>query len=1034
VRLSSVSIQRPVLTIVLNLALVLFGLIGLNLLGVRDYPAIDPPIVSVNTSYSGANADVIESQITEPLEEAVNSVPGVKAISSTSRDGRSSISIEFELGIDMEAAANDVRDKVSRAQRNLPPDADNPSISKADADATPIILLSILSDTRSAVELSALANDLIKERLQTIPGLSEARLQGEKKYAIRLWLDPYKMAARGVAAQDVKAALDKENVELPSGSVEGSQVELTVRTVSRLRTPEEFNTLILKETGGQAVRLGDIGKAELGAENARTAMKNNGFPAVGVQLIPQPGANHIAIAGEFYHRLEALKKDLPKDVKLSIGLDTTRFIVRSLEEVAETLIIALILVILIIFIFFRNWRTTLIPILAIPVSLLSAFFIMYLSGFSLNILTLLAIVLSTGLVVDDAIVVLENIYTKVEKGMDPDEAGHQGSDEIFFAIVSTTLTLAAVFLPIIFLQGTTGRLFREFGVVVAGAVLVSAFVSLTLTPMLCTRLLKKDQGAGAFYRRTEPFFEGMTGRYRHSLEAFLRKRWLVFPIMGASFALVAVLFRTLPSEIAPLEDKGRLNVSVTAQEGATFDFMDAYMDRLVPFVDAEVPEAAALISQTSPGGGSGGINRGSIQVILKDVKQRKRSQAQIAAALTRKLKKFTDVRVSVTQEQTIGGRRGGDPVQFIIQTPDFAKLRDKLPKFLERAAREPALQNVDVNLKFTKPELTLNIDRNKARALGVSALDISQCLQFGLSESRFGYFVMNGKQYSIIGQLDRADRDSPLDLKSIYVRGQDGNLIQLDNLVQLTEKSTPPQLFRYNRFSSATVTAALAEGHTISDGIQAMEAAARDALDETFTTALSGSARDFVESSSTLIYAFLFALILIYMVLAAQFESFRDPFIVMFTVPLAFAGALLSLWYFRQTLNIFSQIGIIMLIGLVTKNGILIVEFVNHKIQEGIPLGEAIVEGAVSRFRPILMTSFATALGALPIALALGAGAKSRVSMGIAVIGGLMFSLVLTLFVIPAMCGYLGKAKRLPGIRADATLPASAAPRVEAPV
>jgi multidrug efflux pump len=1010
-RLSSVSIQRPVLTIVLNLGLVLFGLIAMDSLGVRDYPAVDPPIVSVTTTYAGANADVIESQITEPLEEAMNSVPGVRSISSTSRDGRSSISVEFDLGIDMEVAANDVRDKVSKAVRSLPPDADNPGVSKADADATPIIFLSIQSAARSDLELTAMANDLFKERLQTIPGLSEARLSGDKKYAIRLWLDPYKMAARNVTAEDVKEALDKENVELPSGSVEGDKVELTVRTVSRLKDPAGFNNLILRETDGQAVRFGDIGRAELGAENARTAMQTNGGSAVGIQLIPQPGANHIAIADEFYLRLAALEKELPKDVKVSIGFDTTRFIVKSLHEVGETIIIALALVILIIFAFFRNWRTTLIPILAIPVSLLSAFFIMYLSGFSLNILTLLAIVLSTGLVVDDAIVVLENIYTKVEKGMDPLQAGHQGSNEIFFAIVSTTLTLAAVFLPIIFLKGTTGRLFREFGVVVAGAVLVSAFVSLTLTPMLCTRLLRKDQGAGAFYRRTEPFFQRVTEGYHNALASFLARRWLVFPILAVSLVLTLILFRALPSEIAPLEDKGRLNITVTAQEGATFDYMDALMNKLIPFINQEVPEMETLISQTAPSGGTGGLNRGTFQLVLSESNERKRTQAEIASALTRKLKRFSDVRISVTQEQTIGGRRGGDPVQFVIQCPDFNKLREKLPLFLDRAAKDPALQNVDVNLKFTKPEISLEIDRDKARALGVSALDISQSLQFGLSESRFGYYVMNGKQYSIIGQLDRADRNTPLDLKSIYVRSQSGALVQLDNLVHLSERSTPPQLYRYNRFSAATVTAGLADGYTIADGIQAMQGAAKEILDESFTTALSGPARDFVESSSTLLFAFLFALVLIYMVLAAQFESFRDPCIVMFTVPLAFAGALLTLWYFRQTLNIFSQIGIIMLIGLVTKNGILIVEFVNQKLGEGLTHREAILAGTVSRFRPILMTSFATALGALPIALALGAGARSRVSMGIAIIGGLMFSLVLTLFVIPAMCDYLGKKK-----------------------
>ncbi len=1009
--LSATAIRRPVLAIVVNAVIVLFGLVALSMLGVRDYPAVDPPVVSVSTTYSGANAEVIESQITEPLEESINAVPGVRTITSNSRDGRSSISVEFVLGTDLEAAANDVRDKVSRAMRNLPPDADNPTISKADASATPILMLNVTSDTRSHLDMTAVANDLFKERLQTIPGVSEVAVWGEKNYAMRLWLDPHRMAARGVTAQDIKAALDRENVELPSGSVEGSRTELTVRAVSRLPDAEAFNNVILREVDGQAVRLRDVGRAEIGAENYRQTMKNDGMPSVGVVLIPQPGSNHIAITDEFYARLERIRKDLPPDIRVSIGFDNTRFVRKSLIEVGETLLIALGLVILIIFAFFRNWRTTLIPILAIPISLLSAFFIMYASGFSVNILTLLAIVLATGLVVDDAIVVLENIYTKIERGVPPREAGFQGSAEIFFAIVSTTITLAAVFLPIVFLQGTTGRLFREFGVVVAGSVLVSAFVSLTLTPMLCTRLLRRETGHGRFYLRTEPFFERLGEGYRRSLEAFMGRRWLVFPILGGSVALIAVVYAALPSELAPLEDKGRINVNATALEGATFDYMDQFMDRLGPFVAEEVPEHEHIISRTSPGGGGGaGTNRGRLEIVLKDRGERERSQQEIASQLMRKVRGFTDARVSVSQEQTIGGRRGGDPVQFVLQNPDFAKLRERLPVFLERAAREPALQNVDVDLKFTKPELRLEIDREKARALGISAADIAQTLQFSLSESRYGYFIMNGKQYSVIGQLDRANRDAPMDLKSIYVRGP-GGLVQLDNLVSLSERSSPPQLYRYNRFSSATVSAALADGHTIAEGIEAMEAAAADVLDESFTTALSGPARDFAESSSTLLFAFLFALVLIYMVLAAQFESFRDPLIVMFTVPLAFAGALLTLWYFRQTLNIFSQIGIIMLIGLVTKNGILIVEFANQKMEAGLGKAEAIVEGAVSRFRPILMTSLATALGALPIALALGAGAESRVSMGIAVIGGVLFSLALTLYVIPAMCSYLSRPK-----------------------
>ncbi len=1008
--LSSLSIRRPVLALMLNSVIVLFGLVSMSSLGVRDYPAIDPPIITVSTTYTGANSDVIESQITEPIEESVNGIAGVKSITSVSRDGRSTITLEFELEMDLEAAANDVRDKVSRVMRNLPADAENPVVSKADANASPIVFLNVQSQTRNHLDLTSIANDLFKERLQTIPGVSEIRIWGEKRYAMRLWLDPLRMASRNVTAQDVKSALDRENIELPSGRVEGRETELTVRTVSRLQNVEEFNNLIIREEGGQAVRLRDIGSAGLGAENTRTVLKRDGRPMIGVVLIPQPGANHIAIADEFYKRLEFIKKDLPQDIELGIGFDTTDFVRLSLTEVRETILLALGLVVLVIFVFFRNWRTTLIPVLAIPISLLGSFFIMYLAGFSINILTLLAIVLATGLVVDDAIVVLENIYAKIEMGLDPVEAGHRGAKEIFFAVVSTTLSLAAVFLPILFLAGTTGRLFREFGVVLAGSVIISSFVSLSLTPMICTRILKGGAKHGAFYNKTEAFFDAMADTYRGALEGFMRVRWVALVVLGTLALLIFSLFSELPSELAPLEDKSRLTIMATAQEGATFEYMDAAMDRIIDLIERTVPEKDGIISVTSPGfGASGGVNSGFVRFILKPPSERTRTQQEIAAQLGKDVRSFTDVRVFVAQEPTLGGRRFSLPVQFILQAPDFERLREKLPLFLEKAYEDPVFQGVDVDLKFTKPELRLDIDREKARALGITAAEIAQSLQLNLSESRYGYFVMNGKQYQVIGQLERENRNTPLDLKSIYVRGRSGELVQIDNLVRLTEQSSPPTLYRYNRFAAATVSAGLAPGKTLADGIEAMERIASEVLDETFTTALGGTARDFTESSSTLLFAFILALILVYMVLAAQFESFRDPLIVMFTVPLALAGALISLWYFRQTLNIFSQIGIIMLIGLVTKNGILIVEFANQRKAAGMAFREAIVDAAATRFRPILMTTLTTVLGTLPIALALGAGSESRVSMGIAVIGGLLFSLVLTLFIIPAMYSFLSR-------------------------
>ena len=1008
--LSSTSIRRPVLAIVMSIVIVVFGVIGYTYLGVREFPSVDPPVITVSTNYVGANADVIESQITEPLEESINGIAGIKSLTSVSRDGRSTITVEFDIDVDLEAATNDVRDRVSQALRFLPPDVDIPIVAKADADATPIVFLGIQSNTRNLLQLSEMANNVFKERMQTIPGVSSVQIWGEKKYSMRLWLDPNKLAAFSLSAVDVRNALNRENIELPSGRIEGDNTELSIRTVGRLSTEEEFNDLIIKEDAGGIVRLRDLGYAELGAENERSILKWNGIPMVGVVLIAQAGANNIAIADEFYKRLEILKKTLPADISTIIGFDVTTFIRESITEVEQTIIVAFALVVLIIFLFLRDWRSTIIPVIAIPISLIGAFFVMYIADFTINVLTLLGIVLAIGIVVDDAIIVLENIYVKIENKMEPIEAAKKGASEIFFAVVSTTVALASVFMPVIFLQGLTGRLFREFGIVIAGSVIISAFVALTLTPMLSSRILKHRETHNWFYNITEPFFVKLNAVYKHHLTSFMQHRWLTLPGIGVTLILIWILFANIPSELAPIEDRSRLNVNAVAQEGATFEYMDHYMDQLIQIMKDNITEAEGIFSVTSPGfGASSSVNSGFAGAILVEPDKRKRTQMQIADDITPVVNKLTGARTFVTQQQTIGGRRGGLPVQFVIQAPNFDKLEEFLPKFLDETRNYPIFTVVDANLKFNKPELKLSIDRQKARALGVSTADIAQTIQAAFSGQRFGFFIKDGKQYQVIGQFSRENRDAPIDLKSTYVKNNKGELIQLDNVVFTEEQSAPPQLYRFNRYVSATVSAGLAPGKTLGEGIETMYEIADKVLDESFAKSLDGPSKDFQESSSSLLFAFILALGLIYLVLAAQFESFRDPFIILFTVPLALAGALISLWYFDQTMNIFSEIGIIMLIGLVTKNGILIVEFANQRKAAGIEKTEAVISAAISRLRPILMTSLSTILGILPIALALGAGSESRVSMGIAVVGGLIFSTFLTLFIVPAMYSYLSR-------------------------
>lgn len=1004
--LSSVSIQRPVLTIVMSLVVLILGGIGFTFLGVRDYPSVDPPIVTVSTSFPGANSDVIETQITEPLEAAINSVQGIRSISSSSSDGSSRITVEFKLEVEMETAVNDVRDKVSGAMRRLPQDVDPPVVQKADADAQPIFAISLRSDTRSLIDISNFAEINFKERLQTISGVSDVSVWGSKKLAIRMKMDPSRLVAYGLTPLDIRNAVTRENIELPSGRIEGDNTELTIRTLGRLKTVDEFNDLIITKKGDRVVKFRDIGSAEVDAENIRSILKVNGIPSVNVILVPQPGANYIDIVDNALVVLESLKKDLPEDIVAEVLFDNTIYIRKSIDEVKSTILIAFLLVVLVIFLFLRNWRTTLIPVIAIPVALVGAFFVMYIAGFTINILTLFAIVLSIGLVVDDAIVVVENIYTKVEHGMSPMEAAKKGSTEIYFAIIATTVSLVAVFFPIVFLQGVTGRLFREFSLVIVGAVTISAFLALSLTPMISSRLLKHNAMEGRFYKSTEPFFSGMQNVYRRAISAFLKKRYWAIVIIIAAAGLIGWLWSTLRSEMAPLEDRGYFSINATATEGTTFDYMQSYAETVVPVIRDNVPEQDNIMMMVNG-------NSANIRVRLIDIDDRKRSQQEVATSVSPLVRQLTGARTIVSQQQTFGSRRGGLPVQYVIQAKNLEDLKRVIPDFMAEVSNSPYFSASDVNLKFTKPELTVIINREKASMMGVNVQSIAQTLQLTMSEQRIGYYILDGKQYQIMSQFDRTKRNDPSDLTNVYVRNDRGELIQLDNIVSVRENSLPPQLYRYNRFNSATISAGLAGKYTLGEGIEEMDRIADRVLNEDFSTTLSGDSKDFVESTSSLLFAFVLALVLIYLVLAAQFESFRDPVIILVTVPLALIGALFTMAVTGQTLNIFSQIGLIMLIGMVAKNGILIVEFANQRQKAGLNIMDSVREAAVSRFRPILMTSLTTMLGIMPLALATGAGAESRVSMGVTVVGGLFFATFLTLFVVPAVYSYLAARKNV---------------------
>ena len=1003
--ISELSIRRPVLATVLVLIIILFGVVGYTSLGVREYPSVDNPIISVSASYPGANAEVIENQITEPLEQQINGIPGIRSLSSVSQYGNSRITVEFELSVDLETAANDVRDKVSRAQRMLPRDCDPPTVSKADADAMPILMVALHSDKRSLLELSEIADLVVKEQLQTIQDVSSVMIWGEKRYCMRLWLDPVKMSGYGITPMDVKSALDRENVELPSGTIEGNTTELEIRTLGQMHTTQEFNDLVIKHDGTKVIRFSDVGQAELSPRDIKSYMKMNGIPMVGVAVTPQPGANHINIANAVYDRMKLMEKDLPEDVGYEYGFDNTRFIRASINEVKTTLYEAFILVIFIIFLFLRDWRVTLIPVLVIPVSIIGSFFVMYMMGFSINVLSMLAVVLSVGLVVDDAIVMTENIYNRIEKGMTPMQAGIDGAREILFAIISTSITLLCVFVPIVFMQGQTGRLFREFAFVIAGAVVISTFTALTFTPMLSTKILVRREKKNAFYAWSEPFFEGLNKYYSKSLEFILRNRWITIVTMVVALGAAVWMWAKTPSEMAPMEDRSQVTVRPQGPEGVTYEYMRDYTERINDVVDSIMPDAKFVTARVSSGGGN-------IQITLKDINERNYTQMEVFEQLSAAVRRETDARAFVQQQSSFAGGRGGMPVRYVLQATNIEKLQDVLPKFLAKVNDNPAFQMADADLKFSKPEVRISINREKANLLGVSTRDIAQTLQWGLSGQRMGYLYMNGKQYDIIGEINRQQRNTTQALKSIYMRSGNGSMIQMENLVDLKEDIAPPRLYRYNRFVSATVSAGLGKGYTLGQALDEMDKIAKETLDDTFRTALTGESKDFRESSNSLLFAFGLALLLIYLILAAQFESFNDPLIVMITVPLAVFGALVFLRGGGQTMNIFSEIGIIMLIGLVAKNGILIVEFANQKQEAGIDKFIAIRDASIQRLRPILMTSTSTMLGLLPLMFAHGEGSAGRIAMGTAVVGGMLISTFFTMYIVPSIYSYISTDRK----------------------
>jgi len=1017
--LADISIHRPVLATVMSLMIILIGIISYQRLSVREYPKIDSPVVSVRTVYTGASAEIIESQVTKPLENSLAGIEGIRTIKSISREEVSQITVEFVLERNVDSAANDVRDRVSRVRGQLPKDSKEPVVAKIEADAQAIIWLALSSDLQNALEISDHADRYIVSRLQTLTGVASVIIGGERRYAMRIWLDRERLAAYNLTPQDVESALQKQNVDIPSGRIESVQREFTVFAETDLRNIEQFENLIIKQTNGYSVRLKDIGSAQLGALDERNILRFMSNPAVGLGIVKQSNANTLEVAQAVRKELPNIEKSLPKGMKIQIAFDTSVFVEKSIEAVYKTMLEALGLVILVIFLFLRNVRATLIPFVTIPVSLIGSFIFLYAFNFSINVLTLLGLVLAIGLVVDDAIVMLENIHRHIEEGMKPFQAAIAGAKEIGFAVLAMTFTLAAVFLPLTFIPGNTGRLFVEFAITVAAAVLVSGFVALTLTPMMCSKLLKHQEHHNWFYQVTEKGLNGLNNGYRWLLKYTLKARWLMLIIFLGTGYGSWFLFTHLKTELAPLEDRGNIVGIVVAPEGATLGYTDSYARKVEELYSA-IPEMSSLFVVVAPGlEKPNPVNSAIAFLRLVAWEKRSRTQQEIVKTLFPKLAGLTGVLAFAINPPSLGQSFRSTPLQFIVQGNSYQQLEEMTSKMLNKMRENKQLFMPDSDLKLNKPQLRVEIDRDKASALGVQIEEIGRTLETLLGGRQVTRFKKDGEQYDVIVKLKDQDRTKPADLTSIFIRNKTGQLIQLSNLVKIKEAVAPKELNHFNRLRAVILSSNLAPNYTLGEALQYMEEIAKEILPPTMQTTLDGQSRELKESGQALYTTFVLALIFIYLVLAAQFESFKSPLIILFTVPLALMGALLALLLAGQTLNVYSQIGLVMLVGLITKHGILIVEFANQLQAKGMNIYDAVIEASTLRLRPILMTTAAMVLGALPLALATGAGAESRLPIGWVIVGGLTLGTILTLFIIPSIYTFLGKRKMIKNIEED---------------
>ncbi|NMG15230.1 efflux RND transporter permease subunit [Aromatoleum bremense] len=1009
--LSEICIKRPVFATVLSLLVLLIGLMSYSRLTVREYPNIDEPVVTVDTTYTGASAEIVESQVTKPLEDSLAGIEGVDVIQSISRQERSQITIRFRIERDADSAAADVRDRVSRQRRRLPDDIDEPVISKVEADASPIIWIAFSSDRHSSLELSDIASRIVKPRLQTLSGAADARVFGERRYSMRIWLDRDRLAAFNLTPQDVEDAIRRQNVELPAGRIESREREFAVVAQTDLDEPQEFEAVVVREPGtadGRPVRIRDVGRVEVAAQNERTLVRFMGKPAVSLGLIKQSVANPLDLKRGLVEMMPVLEAELPEGMTMSIANDTTVFIDRSIASVFTTIWEAVVLVAVICFFFLRNWRAMLVPLVTIPVSLVGAFTLMFAFGFSINTLTLLALVLAIGLVVDDAIVVLENIYRHIEEGMEPVQAAFRGAREIGFAVVAMTITLAAVYAPVAFMTGRTGKLFTEFALTLAGAVIVSGFVALTLSPMMCSKLLRHEQRHGRFYNAIERFLGWLTNGYRRALTTALQLRWVVV----LAFVVVAgsslVLLKTLKTELAPVEDRGRVVGIFSGPEGATIDFMGRYMSQ-VEAIFAQTPEVNRYLVIS----GSPTVSQGISFAGFTDWAERERSAAEIAGELRPKLSAVPGLLAFPVLPAAFGQSSRSRPVSFVITTSEsYDELARHTERMLDELRAHPGFVSPDTDLKLTKPELAVDVDRDRAADLGIPVDVIGRTLETMLGGRQVTRYKKDAEQYDVIVQVEAASRTIARDIREIYVRGKSGEMVPLANLVQVRETVSPRELNHFGQRRSVTISANLAPDFALGEALAFLEQTAARVLPAGYAIDYDGQSREFKTSSASLALTFVLALAFIYLVLAAQFESFRDPFIIMLTVPLSMTGALAALYFTGGTLNVYSQIGLVTLVGLITKHGILIVEFANQLRDGGAALRDAVIDASVLRLRPILMTTGAMVLGSIPLALATGAGAESRQQIGWVIVGGLLLGTVFTLFVVPTVYTLLARRER----------------------